>query len=53
MVEMARPSEFNDGNDPMDEHDFGSFELGHYTFNWRLRTTTRSVRVLGRSVRLE
>lgn len=36
MIEMARFSEFNDGNDPMGEHDFGSFDLGHYTFNWAI-----------------
>jgi hypothetical protein len=33
---MAQLSDFNDGNDPNGEHDFGKFELGHYTFMFKI-----------------
>ena len=36
LVAMAACSDFNDDNDPRSEHDFGRFELGHYTFTWQI-----------------
>jgi hypothetical protein len=28
--------DFNEGNDPYEEHDFGSFELAGETFFWKI-----------------
>jgi hypothetical protein len=29
-------SRFNEENDPAGEHDFGSFQIGNGTFNWKI-----------------
>lgn len=36
LFELHRFNNFNDGNDPRGEHDFGNFDLGHYRFFFQI-----------------
>lgn len=36
LMELRKFSDFNKDNDPYGEHDFGSFEVGHYRFIWKI-----------------
>lgn len=36
LMELRKFDKFTPDNDPYGEHDFGSFELGHYTFVFKI-----------------
>ncbi|MCA1458836.1 DUF3768 domain-containing protein [Bradyrhizobium sp. BRP22] len=36
LIEVQRFADFDAGNDPHNEHDFGSFELAGETFFWKI-----------------
>jgi Protein of unknown function (DUF3768) len=44
LVQVAKFSEFTEGNDPHDEHDFGSFRLVGRKFLWKIDYYDRDLR---------